>query len=211
MIKVEESHDEIESDADDILKASNNLLELVDSILDINKLESNDIEIVNTNYSPKEVFDDLVKIMSVRVGDKSIEFRNRISSDLPNVLYGDKDKIKRIASNLLSNAIKYTEQGYVELVVDCINVKDICNLRISITDTGRGISEDQVEYLFTKFYRREEDKDSDISGTGLGLAITKSMVDLMDGKISVNSTVGVGSTFLVTLSQKIVEDNIETI
>ena len=211
MIKVEESHDEIESDADDILKASNNLLELVDSILDINKLESNDIEIVNTNYSPKEVFDDLVKIMSVRVGDKSIEFRNRISSDLPNVLYGDKDKIKRIASNLLSNAIKYTEQGYVELVVDCINVKDICNLRISITDTGRGISEDQVGYLFTKFYRREEDKDSDISGTGLDLAITKSMVDLMGSKISVNSTVGVGSTFLVTLSQKIVEYNIETI
>ena len=207
MIKTEDNLEDTSSDADDILQASHTLLELVDSILDINQLEANNMEMVNSNYNPMDVFTDLEKIMKVKIGDKPIELRTRISSDLPKTLNGDYGKIKRIASNLLTNAIKYTDQGYIEFVVDCINVKDVCNLRISITDTGRGISEDQVEFLFTKFYRREEDKDTDISGTGLGLAITKSLVDLLGGKISVNSTENVGSTFLVTLGQKIVEEN----
>ena len=209
MIVSNDNVEDIHRDGQDILKASNNLLELVDSILDINKLESNNMEIVEINYDPKEAFDDLIKIMSVRVGEKPIELRTRISPDLPKTLYGDRDKVKRIANNLLTNAIKYTEQGYVELVVDCINVKEVCNLRISVTDTGRGISDDQMEFMFTKFYRKEEDKDSDIEGTGLGLAITKSLVDLMGGKITVNSTVDVGSTFLVTLGQKVVEQKVE--
>ena len=80
-----------------------------------------------------------------------------------------------------------------------------------VSDTGRGIKDDQMEMLFTKFYRLEEDKDSDIEGTGLGLAITKSLVELMDGKITVQSTYGVGTTFTVKLSQKIIEDSIETL
>ena len=88
-----------------------------------------------------------------------------------------------------------------------MNAKDRCNLRINVSDTGRGIKEEDIENIYTKFYRSEENKDSDISGTGLGLSITKSLVELMDGKINVNSNEGVGTTFLVTISQKIVENN----
>ena len=118
------------------------------------------------------------------------------------MLYGDSDKIKTILNNLLSNAVKYTDTGTIKLAVDALEVKGKWNLTFTISDTGHGIKEDQIPNLFTKFYRSEENKDSDIEGTGLGLAITKSLIELMDGKISVNSTYGVGTTFVVNLSQK---------
>ena len=207
MISSSTDNPEIQNDANDILKASNNLLELVDGILDINQLDSNNMEIVNRNYNLIEIFNDLKRMINVRIGDKPIELRCRFSNDLPNSLYGDKDKVKRIINNLLTNAVKYTSEGYIDFNVDCVSVKDKCNLRISVSDTGRGIRDDQKDKLFTQFYRLEEDKDSDISGTGLGLAITKSLVELMDGKISVNSNLDQGSTFTVTISQKIVEEN----
>ena len=199
--------DEIHSDGQDILKSSNNLLELVDSILDINKIDSNNMEIVEKNYSPMEVFSDLEKITKMRIGDKNIELNTRYSDKIPTTLYGDKDKVKTIINNILTNAVKYTNEGFVEFNVDCTIKDDICNLRITITDSGRGISEDQMNNLFIKFYRLEEDKDSDIEGTGLGLALTKALLDLMGGKITVNSEEGIGSTFTITLSQKLIENN----
>lgn len=201
---------EIKEDADDILKASNTLLELVDGILDINNLDSNNMEIVNVNYNPLDLFNELEKNIRVRIGEKAIDFRCRFSDDLPTTLNGDRNKIKSIVTNILTNAVKYTDKGYIEFSIDCINKDDICNLRINITDTGKGISDADVEKIFDKFYRSEENKDSDISGTGLGLAITKSLVDLMGGKITVNSTEEVGSTFLVTLSQGIVQNSVDT-
>ncbi|MDO4996822.1 MAG: ATP-binding protein, partial [Bacilli bacterium] len=120
---------------------------------------------------------------------------------------GDKNKLKTIINNLLSNAVKYTEKGHIDFTVDCINNEDKCNLRITISDTGRGIRNDQKEFLFTKFYRLEEDKDSDIEGTGLGLAITKSLVELMNGEINVNSTEGMGTTFMVTINQGLIDSS----
>ncbi|MDO4996956.1 MAG: ATP-binding protein, partial [Bacilli bacterium] len=158
MIVTESDKQEVRDDANDILKASNNLLELVDGILDINKLETNNMEIVNRDYNPIEVFDDLVRMINVRIGDKPIELRYRFASNLPSTLNGDKDKVKRIISNLLTNAVKYTEEGFVEFNVDCMTKDDNCNLRITVSDSGRGISEEQMDKLFTKFYRREEDK-----------------------------------------------------
>ena len=92
--------------------------------------------------------------------------------------------------------------------IDCLNSKDRCNLRISVSDTGNGIKDTDIEKIFNKFYRAEENIDSNIEGAGLGLSITKSLVELMDGKITVNSNVGEGTTFTVTLSQKIV-NNVE--
>ena len=207
MIKEEQTREEINRDADDILKASNNLLELVDGILDINKLESNNMEIVSSSYNPKELFDSIEKSTKIRIGDKPIEYRSRISEDLPTYLMGDKNKLKTIINNLLSNAVKYTEKGHIDFTVDCINNEDKCNLRITISDTGRGIRNDQKEFLFTKFYRLEVDKYSDIEGTGLGLAITKSLVELMNGEINVNSTEGMGTTFMVTLNQGLIDSS----
>ena len=194
-------------DAEDIYKAANNLLVLVDGILDINKLESNNMEIVKVNYNPIDLFNEIENNIKIRIGDKPIELRTKKSSDLPSTLYGDKNKLKQIILNLLTNAVKYTESGFIDLSVDCINKDNKSNLRISVSDSGRGIKDEELNNLFTKFYRREEDKDSDIEGTGLGLAITKSLVDLLEGKISVDSVDGVGTTFLVTLSQEIVSSN----
>ena len=196
--------DELHSDLKDIKSASNNLLELVDGILDINKLDSKAIEIENNNYSTNELLDGIEKSLKLRIGYKPIEIRKRISPDLPNTLYGDSKKIETIINNILSNAVKYTNSGYIELAIDCINNKDKCNLRISITDTGKGIKEEDVKNIFNRFYRTEDNKDSNITGTGLGLSITKSLVELLDGIITVNSTEGVGTTFLVTINQKIV-------
>ena len=203
MIEQESDKPIVKEDANDILRASNNLLELVDSILDINKIDTNSMELINNDYKPLDVFNDLIKNINVRLGDKPIELRNRFSDNLPEYLYGDKDKIKRIINNLLTNAVKYTDEGHIDFDVDCMIKDDVCNLRITVSDTGRGISEDQLDKLFTKFYRLDSDKDSDIEGAGLGLALTKSLVELMDGKISVNSSDGMGSTFFVSLSQKI--------
>ena len=203
MIKSSSDVEDIHNDTDDIIMASQNLLELVEGILDINKLEANKMDIVDGEYNPREVFDSLVKMMKIRLGTKPLEFRYNYNDQLPEKLFGDKDKIKQITSNLISNAIKYTEEGSVDFNVDCEIKDDDCLLKIIVTDTGRGIRDDQKEYLFTKFYRLEEDKDSDIQGTGLGLAITKAIVDLMGGKISVDSRYGEGSTFTIEVKQKI--------
>ena len=207
MINTNDNLEDIHTDSQDIIIASENLLELVDGILDINKLEANQMELTNANYHPKEIINDLIKMIDVRIGEKNIQLRTDFSKDLPYELYGDKEKIKRIISNLLTNAVKYTEEGYVDFNIACTNIKDKCNLRITVTDTGRGISEERIPELFTKFNRLESDKDSDIQGTGLGLAITKSLIDLLGGKISVNSTEGVGTTFMVTLTQDIITES----
>ena len=212
MIESESTQDYVKGDAKDILVASQNLLELVDGILDINKLESNSLEVTEVKYSPTEVFNDLSNMIKIRIGDKPIELRCNYFSNLPNILYGDRDKLRSIINNLLTNAVKYTESGFIDFNVNCTINRDICNLVITIKDTGRGISEDRIPLLFTKFNRLESDKDSDISGTGLGLAITKALVDLLDGKITVNSSLGEGSTFIVSLNQKVfIDDNYEVL
>ena len=206
LIEDETVEESVKNDAKDILVASENLLELVNGILDINKLEANELEKVESEYSPNEMFNSLTSMINIRLGEKPIEFSTNISSIIPNNLYGDKEKVKRIISNLLTNAVKYTESGSIEFIVDCTNVKDKCNLTIKVKDTGRGMSQEQLDTLFTKFNRVDSDMDSNISGTGLGLAITKSLVDLLDGKITVESTLNEGTTFTVTLTQTIKEE-----
>ncbi|MDO4995705.1 MAG: ATP-binding protein [Bacilli bacterium] len=204
MIKTNENLEEIHTDSDDIIVASENLLELVDGILDINKLETNQMELVKSNYHPVDVINDLIKMIDIRIGEKNLQLRTNFSKDIPYELSGDKDKLKRIISNLLTNAVKYTEEGYIDFNISCTNIKDKCNLKVEVKDTGRGISEERIPELFTKFNRLESDKDSDIQGTGLGLAITKSLVDLVNGKIQVESKLGEGTTFTVTLTQDII-------
>ena len=206
MIDMSDDLNEIHEDSKDIILASQNLLELVNGILDINKLEANKMELVPVNYNLINELNDLTRMIKIRIGEKPLEFITNYSPLLPNTLYGDKDKLKRIITNLITNAVKYTESGKITFTVECSNNKNKCNLRISVSDTGRGMKEEQMDKLFTKFNRLEEDKDSDIEGTGLGLAITKSLIELFDGSIDVQSTYGVGSTFTVKLTQDIVSE-----
>ena len=204
-IKNEETLDDAKKDADDIIMASGNLLEIVNGILDISKIEANKMEIVNTNYKLLPHLENIAKLMIPRIGDKPIELKTNFQSDIPAEMYGDIGKIKQVVTNILTNACKYTEKGEINFVVSCINEKDECSLVISVEDTGRGIKKDAIAKLFTKFNRLEEDRNTTIEGTGLGLAITKSLVEMMGGKIVVQSEYGQGSKFTIYLKQKIVK------
>lgn len=195
--------EEIHDDSKDIVEASQSLLEIVNGILDISRIEADKMEIIETNYNPLDEFNNVVALMQSRIGEKNIELRCNINSNLPETLYGDIGKIKQIITNLLSNAIKYTEKGYIDFQVNNEIDNDISKLTIKVSDTGRGIKKEQLDTLFTKFNRLDSDKNSNIEGTGLGLAITKSLVEMMDGQITVDSKYGQGSTFTVVINQKI--------
>ena len=208
-IEEAETIKEAKEDAKDIIMASNNLLEIVNGILDISKIEADKMEIVNTNYDIAELLNNLVKLIMPRIKEKSIELRCNFAEDLPNVLYGDEGKVKQIITNLLTNAAKYTKEGYIDFNVSCINKDNKCDLKISVIDTGRGIKKEQIDKLFDKFQRLEEDLNTTTEGTGLGLAITKRLVNMMGGKIVVDSKYGEGSTFTVFIRQDISNKKIE--
>ncbi len=188
----------------DILMSSNNLLEIVNGILDISKIEANKLEIVNTEYDSYRLMKDIQSLINARIGDKPLELRTYIDSSMPPVLYGDYVRIKQIIINLLTNAVKYTQKGFIEFKVDTVIQGEICRLIISVEDTGIGIKQEDISKLFQKFERFELEKNITTEGTGLGLAITKSLVELMNGKIVVQSVYGKGSKFTVAIDQRII-------
>lgn len=193
--------EDVREDSEDIINASNTLLEIVGNILDISKIESGKLEIVNTYYNPREEFESLSKIMRTKVAEKPIDFIINISPNIPKVLYGDRLRIKQIINNFLSNAIKYTEKGQVEFKVDWISESNA--LDISVRDTGNGIKEEDKDKLFAKFERLQVEKVSSVQGTGLGLSITKDLIELMNGTLDVQSEYKKGSIFRVMIPQVI--------
>ncbi len=209
MIEYETEIEACKEDARDIIMASHNLLEIVNGILDISKIEANKMEIINKDYSLVSELENLSKLMIPRIGEKPIELVTNFAPDIPPTLHGDIGKIKQILTNLLTNAIKYTDAGRIDFKVKCVNDKNKCKLMFSVSDTGRGIKNEMIHSLFTKFNRLDEDKNSTIEGTGLGLAITKSLVEMMGGKIVVQSEYGIGSNFTVYLPQRITYTNYE--
>ena len=196
---------EVVEDSEDILNASHTLLEIVGNILDINKIESNKMELVENTYNFRDEITKMCKVTATRIGDKSIDFKLNIAEDIPYELNGDKGKVKEVINNLLTNAIKYTNEGEINLTIKCVNDlnKNISNLIITCRDTGRGIKKENISKLFTKFERLDIEKNTTTEGTGLGLAITKALVDMMGGNINVQSQFGQGSIFIINLPQKI--------
>ena len=195
--------DDMKQDLEDVVSASKTLLEIVGNIIDINKIESEKMEVVEVPYNFKEEIESLTRICCTRIGDKPIEFHLNIAEDIPYELFGDKVHIKQIVNNLLTNAIKYTEKGNINLNIRCINKDDTCTLFITVQDTGRGIKKEDIDKLFTKFERLDVEKNTTTEGTGLGLAITKHLVEMLGGKINVQSIYKSGSIFMVTIPQKI--------
>lgn len=195
---------EAKENAKDIMVASNTLLEIVNGILDISKIESGKLEIVNSKYDSDKLFHGVATLMRKKMEEKELDFIVNISKDIPKTLYGNHSNLKKVVTNLLSNAFKYTDSGYVKYEVKCINDQEICRLIISVEDSGRGIKSESIDKLFTKFERLDEARNTTIEGTGLGLAITKKIVDLMGGKIIVQSKYQEGSKFTVIVDQKIV-------
>lgn len=201
--------EEAKENSKDIINASKVLNDIVGNVLDMSKIESRSLKIVNTPYNPYEMFDSVVNIIDYRFKEKNLPLNIFIAKDLPTTLYGDHTNIKKVLLNILSNAVKYTKEGYVSLTVNAINKDNVCRLIISVEDTGRGIKPEQIDKLFVKFDRLQQDRNTTTEGTGLGLAIAKEILQLMGGNITVQSVFGSGSKFTVTIDQVINTQNIE--
>jgi signal transduction histidine kinase/CheY-like chemotaxis protein len=195
--------EEIKSNNQDILNASHILLEIVGNVLDMSRIEAGNVEVITTEYKPYDIFDNVTKLIRHRFVDKGLDFRVNISPDIPKVLYGDHANLKKVLLNLLSNASKYTKKGYVDLTINSVSKNGVCRLIISVEYTGRGIEQKNIDKLFARFNRLDEDKNTTTEGTGLGLAITKHILELMGGTITAQSVYGKGSKFTVVLDQKI--------
>jgi signal transduction histidine kinase/CheY-like chemotaxis protein/HPt (histidine-containing phosphotransfer) domain-containing protein len=179
------------------------LLGIINDILDLSKIEAGKLELVNAPYDIPSLIHDTVKLNIIRYESKPIDFKLDVSENLPSLLVGDELRIKQILNNLLSNAFKYTHEGQIELKIYCEEHKDQGNvtLVLRISDTGQGMTEEQVKKLGEKFNRFNADVNRKTEGTGLGMNITRNLIKLMDGNITVESTPGLGSTFTVFLPQ----------
>ena len=198
--------DSAKDEVNDIVMASDNLLEIVNGILDISKIEAGKLEIISTEYDFYKVTKELITLTKGRLGDKPIEFITKIDASIPQVLYGDASRLKQICVNILTNAVKYTKEGSITFSINSVIKNDVCRLIISVEDTGIGIKQENLSKLFNKFERLDLKDNVTIEGTGLGLAITKKLVDMMNGKIIVQSVFGKGSKFTVSIDQRIVKN-----
>ena len=198
--------DSAKDEVNDIVMASDNLLEIVNGILDISKIEAGKLEIINTEYDFNKVTTELIALTRGRLGDKPIELITKIDASIPQVLYGDASRLKQICVNILTNAVKYTKEGSIIFSINSVIKNDVCRLIISVEDTGIGIKQENLNKLFNKFERLDLKDNITIEGTGLGLAITKKLVDMMNGKIVVQSVFGKGSKFTVSIDQGIVKN-----
>lgn len=206
LLENESVPDSAKEEVKDIVMSADNLLEIVNGILDISKIEANKLEIVNTEYVFSKMCNELVALSIGRLGDKPIEFKTSFDPSIPKVLYGDVSRIKQICVNILTNAIKYTKEGWIEFKISGVIKNNVCRLIISVEDTGIGIKKENIDKLFNKFERLDLEDNITIEGTGLGLAITKKLVELMNGKIVVQSVFGKGSKFTVSIDQRIVKN-----
>lgn len=197
---------EAKSDVKNIIMASDTLLELVNGILDISKIEANKLEIIDSVYSFKKMYEELILLTKARIGEKPIDFRYNYDESIPEYLYGDGVRVKQVIINLLTNSAKYTKDGYIDFKINNIKKDNIIRLIISVEDSGIGIKKESIDKLFTKFERLGVEKQTTTEGTGLGLAITKKLVEMMGGKIVVQSIYGKGSIFTISIDQKMLSD-----
>lgn len=206
MILRENEDSTVEEYAQNIKRASNILLELVNEILDFSKIESGQLEIVEDKYYLADIIQDEKLLLDTRIGEKPIDIQIEVDKKIPSVLYGDEIRLKQILTNILSNAAKYTQKGTITLKVffQWINSEKI-SLCFQIKDTGVGIKEEDLPTLFEEFKRLDISKNRNVEGSGLGLNIVKQLVYLMQGNINVDSVYGKGSTFTVFIPQKVVD------
>lgn len=204
MIIRESTEDNIKDYALDIRSSSRTLLGLVNDVLDFSKIESGKLDLVVVEYDVSSMVNDLVNMISNRAYEKGLSFKVEVNPEIPHLLIGDEIRIKQIIMNLLTNAVKYTEKGNVILKLeyrkmDEENIVFLC----TVTDTGKGIKEEDLEKLFAPFERIEERRNRNIEGTGLGMSITKQLLALMDSELKVESVYGEGSKFYFEIVQKV--------
>lgn len=190
-------NDEQKRYVETLMHAGENLLNIINDILDISKIEAGYLELESTEFNLQELLDRSCDIVAIRAREKGIALACNILSDVPVHLVGDPGRLRQVILNLLGNAIKFTDSGEVAVEVSK-EASDRTTLLFSIRDTGIGIPEDKVGRIFEKFMQADSSTTRKYGGTGLGLTISKRLVELMGGKIWVTSLEGVGSTFYFT-------------
>jgi len=203
-----ELSDDAKNNVREIRQASSQLLSLVNDILDFTKIESGKLEIIPDNYMLSSLILDTVNIIRMRLIDKRVLFYTNIDANIPKNLIGDEVRIRQILLNLLSNAVKYTNEGHIGMTVTLDKqTEKQAWLKIEVTDTGLGISQEDMTEIFGEFVQVGERNKTGVEGTGLGLAITSRLCDAMGGEITVESKFGVGSTFTVIIPQEKISDD----
>ncbi len=207
MIMRESGEKTIVEYAANIQSAGRTLLSIINEILDFSKIESGKMEIVPVEYDVSSLINDIVNMIKARAEKKRLKFIVEIDENIPAVLYGDDVRIRQVITNILTNAVKYTPEGNVRFKMKAAeksggNVK----LEVSVTDTGIGIKEEDLNKLFTSFQRLDQEKNRNIEGTGLGITIVQRLLNMMDSELKVSSLYGVGSTFSFEIEQRIVKD-----
>ncbi|MBR1635999.1 MAG: response regulator [Lachnospiraceae bacterium] len=193
----------------DIRSAAESLLGLINDVLDLSKIESGKMHLVEQSYSIEEMLRSVITMIRVRSEQKDLSFDTDIDSGLPRRLHGDVGKIKQIILNLLTNAVKYTESGGFTLRVKVEEKRgEECTIRFSVKDTGIGVKPEDMERLFYAYERLDEEKNSGIQGTGLGLDISRQFANLMGGDLHCESVYGEGSDFILVVDQKIIDDTV---
>jgi len=179
----------------DIKTSAMALLEIINDILDVSKIEAGKFNLVPAHYDFNEMVENLKSIVHFLIKDKNIIFKLDLQENIPTCLYGDDVRLRQVLLNILSNAIKFTEKGYVQLSVSCTD--DM--LKMTVSDTGMGIPAEKIQTLFDAFEQVDTHKNRNTTGTGLGLTITKSIVEMMDGKITLESVYGQGTSISVEI------------
>ena len=203
MILRESKDDAILDYARDVNSAGNYLLSIVNEVLDLAKVTAGRIEIIPEEYDLMDMIRECYSLVRPRAKANRLSFEVDMSDVLPSKLMGDKERVIQVITNLLTNAVKYTPAGRVTLSVQGKISEGRLLLIVGVTDTGIGVAEENIPYLFDSFRRVGEFNNKKIEGTGLGLTITKQLVELMGGSISVESELGKGTTFTVMIPQEI--------
>ncbi|MDR3294203.1 MAG: response regulator [Clostridiales Family XIII bacterium] len=181
--------------------ASTHLLSVINDVLDMSKIEANKLELSPAAYHFEKMLQKVVSVNNFRVEEKQQEFSLHVDKDIPRILIGDDARLAQVITNLLSNAVKFTPlHGHISLKALLLQEKDgLCSIQIEVSDTGIGISEEQQSRLFSSFEQADSSTSRKFGGTGLGLAISKRIVEMMGGKIWINSEISKGSTFAFTI------------
>ena len=194
-------------DIENIYTAGNNLVDIINNILDISKIESEQNTINAKNCNLDKLVKELASVIKSRLGKKPVEFITELDEHIPSVIWGDSTKIYQILLNIANNSVKYTEVGKIKLscIPETLDNKQVL-LHFKISDTGYGIKKEDYDKVFKKYSRLDDATDNDIEGTGLGLVITKQFVELMGGKIWFSSDFEVGTTFFIDIPFKVIDD-----
>lgn len=189
-----------------IQTSGRSLLAIINDILDFSKIESGKLELIPDEFNIASTLNTVINMAEARRGNKKIDFIINVDPDIPRGIIGDEVRIRQVIVNLMTNAIKYTEKGCVTLTVSQTKQDYGINLFVSVADTGIGITEENIEKLFTSFRQVDTKKNRSVEGTGLGLAISKRLISQMGGFISVKSEYGVGSEFRFVIPVKVTDD-----